>query len=443
MVRYKKYEKYKDSGVEWIGEVPEGWKIAKIKRITRVKRGASPRPIDDPIYFDDDGEYSWVRISDVTNSNMYLYSTEQKLSEVGSNLSVKLNPGEIFLSIAATVGKPCITKIKCCIHDGFVYFPDYKGDVRYLFYLFEAGEAYKGLGKLGTQLNLNTDIVGSIPIPYISRLEQCAISNFLDQKTAEIDSLIAEKEKLIALLEEYRQTIITEAVTKGLNPNVKMKDSGVDWIGEIPEGWKISKIKYQADVNKYTLSENTDPELEINYIDIGSVNSKGEVTNVETYMFENAPSRARRILRDGDTIVSTVRTYLKAITWFEKVEENLICSTGFAVLSPKDTIHPKYLYYLLRSTNYINEIVRRSKGVSYPAITADEIGSLECLLPDLDEQKKIVKFIDCRLNEIDDVVREIKILVEKLKEYRKSLIYEGVTGKIDVREYTAEESVTI
>ena len=112
----------KDSGVEWIGQVPEHWEILSIKRLSQVKRGASPRPIDNPKYFDNDGEYAWVRISDVTASNMYLLETTQKLSNLGKSYSVPLMPGSLFLSIAGSVGKPIITKIKVCIHDGFVYF---------------------------------------------------------------------------------------------------------------------------------------------------------------------------------------------------------------------------------------------------------------------------------------------------------------------------------
>ena len=159
--------KMKDSGIEWIGEVPEHWKVCKIKRLSVVKRGASPRPIENPIYFDDNGQYSWVRIADVTDSKKYLYSTTQKLSKLGSSLSVKMHPGEIFLSIAGTVGKPIITKIDCCIHDGFVWFPNLKIEPEYLYYIFLSGRPYLGLGKLGTQLNLNTETVGyiSIPIP--------------------------------------------------------------------------------------------------------------------------------------------------------------------------------------------------------------------------------------------------------------------------------------
>ncbi|MBL5776453.1 restriction endonuclease subunit S, partial [Heyndrickxia sporothermodurans] len=251
--------------------------------------------------------------------------------------------------------------------------------------------------------------------------------------------LINKKEKMIKLLELHRQSIITEAVTKGLNPNVKMKDSGVEWIGKIPEHWEISKIKYQTDINKNTLAENTDSSYEMQYIDIGSVNSKGELSTLDKYRFSDAPSRARRKVKKGDTIVSTVRTYLKAIATIESEDENLVCSTGFAVLTARKAVREKYLSYLFKSTIYVDEIVSRSTGVSYPAINASEIGNLECLLPTLDEQKAIEIYIDKRLLEIDNLVKNIIKQIKKLKEYRQSLIYEAVTGKIDVRDMELEK----
>ena len=207
----------RDSGIDWLGLAPSHWVIKAIKWESPVQRGASPRPIDDPVYFDDDGEYAWVRISDVTAAGMYLENTEQKLSEIGSSLSVKMEPGSLFLSIAGSVGKPCITKIKCCIHDGFVYFPRWKGDPRFLFYIFASGEPYKGLGKMGTQLNLNTDTVGSIVIGVPPPAEQSAIADFLDRETSALDGLIGTIESAIHRLTEYRQALITSAVTGKIN----------------------------------------------------------------------------------------------------------------------------------------------------------------------------------------------------------------------------------
>lgn len=205
--------KFKPSGIDWLGDVPEHWQTKAIKWESPVLRGASPRPIENPAYFDDDGEYAWVRISDVTSAGMYLETTEQKLSELGNSLSVKLKPGALFLSIAGSVGKPCITKIKCCIHDGFVYFPRFKGEPRFLYYVFASGEPYRGLGKFGTQLNLNTDTVGSIIVGFPGRDEQVQIANFLDRETARFDALSQKVETAIERLQEYRTAIITAAVT--------------------------------------------------------------------------------------------------------------------------------------------------------------------------------------------------------------------------------------
>lgn len=203
----------KDSGIEWVGEVPEHWEVTKIKWLSSVSRGASPRPIDDPTYFDADGEYAWVRIGDVTASARYLERTTQSLSELGASRSVKIEPGGLFLSIAGSVGKPVITKIKCCIHDGFVYFPRLSINPEFLYYIFLTGEPYKGLGKWGTQLNLNTDTVGDIPVPFPPAEEINAIIDHLDAKTREVDALIRREERAIVLMQELRASLISEVVT--------------------------------------------------------------------------------------------------------------------------------------------------------------------------------------------------------------------------------------
>ena len=204
----------KPSGVEWIGDVPKHWEIRKIKTLSAVKRGASPRPIDDPKYFAEDGEFSWVRIADVSASDKYLTTTTQKLSKLGSSLSVKRFPGDIFISIAGTVGKPIISSIKCCIHDGFVYFPYLKNmNTEFLYYIFMSGQPYLGLGKMGTQLNLNTETIGNIDIPYPPITDQAAIASYLDHKCATIDTSISNALHQIDLLQEYKQSLITEVVT--------------------------------------------------------------------------------------------------------------------------------------------------------------------------------------------------------------------------------------
>jgi len=203
----------KDSGVEWIGEIPKHWEVKKIKHLAQVKRGSSPRPIDDPRYFEEDGRYSWVRIADVSASGKYLERTTEKLSELGSSLSTKMSPGDLFLSIAGTVGKPVITKIECCIHDGFVWFDGLEINRDYLYFLFLVGSCFQGLGKMGTQLNLNTDTVGDVQIPYPNKEEQAQIVLQIENILDKIDRLIVLEQQRANKLSEYRQSLISSVVT--------------------------------------------------------------------------------------------------------------------------------------------------------------------------------------------------------------------------------------
>ena len=203
----------KDSGVEWIGEIPKHWMIKKLKHLSIVKRGSSPRPIDDPRYFHEEGEFSWVRISDVTSSTKYLDDTKEKLSDLGSSLSTKILPGDIFLSIAGSVGKPIITNIKCCIHDGFVWFQNLRIEKEFLYYLFLPKLCFQGLGKLGTQLNLNTDTVGDVYLPLPSKSEQSIIIEELESNLKTSDHLLHLEECRVLKLYEYRQSLISSVVT--------------------------------------------------------------------------------------------------------------------------------------------------------------------------------------------------------------------------------------
>ncbi len=206
--------KMKDSGIEWIGEIPEGWEVRRTKYLSPVLRGASPRPIQSEKYFDVNGSYVWTRIADVSKCTKYFDKDSEYMSELGESKSVKLEPGELFLSICATVGKPIITKVKCCIHDGFVYFPLLKPKyVDLLFYIFENGSCFGGLGKMGTQLNLNTETVGGIHLPIPEDNELGRIINRCERISIDILEIIEKKMRFITELESYKKSLIYEVVT--------------------------------------------------------------------------------------------------------------------------------------------------------------------------------------------------------------------------------------
>lgn len=211
-----------------------------------------------------------------------------------------------------------------------------------------------------------------------------------------------------------------------LAPYPKYKPSGVEWLGNVPEGWNIRQLKYAASINDETLPETTDSAFEMSYVDIGSVDAIEGIVGVEEMTFESAPSRARRIVRDGDTIVSTVRTYLKAIAYIREPKPNTVVSTGFAVIRPRTT-NPAFLSYAMRETGFVETIVARSVGVSYPAVNASEIGSLEIPLPSHEEQHAIADFLDRQTAMIDTLIRKKQTLIERLQEKRAALITRTVT----------------
>lgn len=209
------------------------------------------------------------------------------------------------------------------------------------------------------------------------------------------------------------------------------KPSDAASLGDVPKHWELKPIKYHARINEKTLTEQTSPELVISYIDIGCVDSSGYIADTETFEFENAPSRARRIVSSGDVLVSTVRTYLKAIAFVRNAPTELICSTGFAVLSAKPTLIPKFLFYWARANFFVDSVVSRSTGVSYPAINADEIGNIVVPIIPPEEQQTIAAFLDRKTAAIDALIREKEQHIAKISEKRQALISNAVTRGIN------------
>lgn len=271
---------------------------------------------------------------------------------------------------------------------------------------------------------------GNMRIVYCPNIkEQEAIAEYLDKKCGEIDEIVDKQKAVIEKLKEYKQSIITEAVTKGLDKSVPLKDSGIEWIGKIPQHWQIKKLKFITNCNTKVLDEKTPSETIINYIEIGSVTNENGINDFQTMLFENSPSRARRIVTTGDTILSTVRTYLKAIAYIDKSYDNFICSTGFAVFTPMQDILPKFLFHALHSEWFVSTVEANSVGISYPAINTSNIMNYKISVPAIEEQEQILKYLDKKCIEIDSAISDKEQLIEKLTEYKKSLIYECVTGK--------------
>jgi len=438
MSRYKRYERYKDSGVEWIGEIPEHWNNKKISWIFNIIGSGTTPSTSNLEYYD--GDVPWVNTGDLNDG--YLYETSKMITDLALKdySTLKFYPIDTLLiaMYGATIGKLSITKIIATTNQACCALAQPKNvNIKFIFYWFLANRNHIiAMAYGGGQPNISQNLIKSLRINLPEKHEQNAIVNFLDQKTAVIDGLIADKEKLIELLQEKRQAIITEAVTKGLNPNVRMKDSGIEWIGEIPEHWGVEPIKYLVK----TIQTGTTPTTknddyfdgDIQWFTPGDFQGSKELYESSRKISNRAiidnearlfPKNTVMIVGIGATVGKVAKlgiegSFNQQITGLIVNEQRLNCD---------------YLYYWL----YINQetIKNISNYTTLPIINNEFVKNFECLSLPLDEQQAIVNYLNQKTSEIDDLILKIRLQIQKLKEYRQFLISEAVTGKIDVREF--------
>jgi len=435
---FPRYPNYKDSGVEWLGEVPGHWEVISIKWLSPVKRGASPRPIDDPKYFDDDGEFAWVRIADVSACDGVLTKTTQQLSELGSSLSVKIAPGELFVSIAGTVGKPCLSAIKACIHDGFVYFPTLQIDPKFLYRIFEGGTCYGGLGKWGTQLNLNTDTIGSIRVALPPADELQKLLTFLDRETAKIDALVAEQRRLMELLKEKRQAVISHAVTQGLNPHAPMKPSGIEWLGDVPAHWEVKKTKH---ISSRISSGKTPLDGSEIYVDNGitflrSQNVYDEGLRLDDVVFiTEAVDEAMAVSRvsANDILLNITGASIGRSCVVPSEFSPANVNQHVCVIRLKNLSQVPFIGWLFKSATIKNQIDHAQNGAAREGLNFVQIGEMAIALPPASEQESISAFLNTESAKLDTLTTEAQHAIALLQERRTALISAAVTGQIDVR----------
>ena len=423
------YNSYKASGVEWLGDVPSHWEVVRFGHIFAENKRKNTGLLETNVL---SLSYGNIKEKNLDESKGLLPESFETYQIIESN--------DIIFRFTDLQNdkrslRSAISKFYGIISSAYVSVKtEQNADFyNYLFRAYDLKKVFYAMGD-GMRQSLKIDELNRMPIVLPNIEEQTKIVNYLEQETAKIDRLITKQNELITLLEEQKKAVISHAVTKGLNPNTPMKASGVEWLGDVPSHWELKQIKKISFINQNVLSEDTSPDLMIEYIDIGSVSFENGIEKTEKFYFRDAPSRARRVVQKNDIIVSTVRTYLKAVAYIDFPSENLIVSTGFAVFSPIiESIQPKFAKYSFLSESFISEVIAKSKGVSYPAITATELNNIKLPIPSLSEQNEIVEYLDKKTGKIDRLIAKQNKLIDKLAEYRTSLIAHAVTGKIDVR----------
>ncbi len=437
------YPAMKESGVEWLGDVPKHWEVGPLKYcVTRFYSGGTPHSGVESFYCSPSEGIPWLLIADMTGQQRIRH-TQKAITEAGkASKGLELLPaGTILYSMYASIGTVSILEIDATINQAIIGIQPQKGkfNAEYCLYYLEFLRLHVvRLSTTSTQANLNAEKVRNIPTLLPPLVEQAAIVRYLDYVDRRVRQVVRAKEKLIGLLDEQKQAIIHHAVTRGLDPDVSLKFSGVEWLGDVPKHWEVVPLKHWVRMNDAVLSEDTDAKFEFDYLDIGSVGTGILTQDPQRILFENAPSRARRVVRNDDTIVSTVRTYLKAVWYANNTEDNLIASTGFAVLTPRQGTSPKFVSYLAQSNSFTDRVTAESVGIAYPAISESRLGTFHVSLPPIAEQAAIVEYLDKATTDIDTTIARARREIELLREYRTRLIADVVTGKIDVRKVAAQ-----
>ena len=428
MSRRQPYPEYKDSGVEWLGEIPTHWEMRRLKYAAPESSEKFEAKPEESLY---------LGLENIESGTGRLLLDD--LAENVASTVVAFREDDVLYGKL----RPYLAKVVHANFDGvgttelLVLRPKDDVESRFLFYYLLSDGFIDTVNSstYGAKMpRANSEQVGDLTVNLPPLAEQRAIAAFLDRQTARLDDLIAEQRRLIELLQERRAARISHAVTQGLDPDVPMKDSGIEWLGEIPAHWETRRLKCAAAINTDTLPENTESDFGLQYVDIGNVDSTGNILDVQEMPFERAPSRARRQVRHGDTIISTVRTYLKAIAYIEHPSDNLIVSTGFAVLRPRPELEPRYLWRLVQSQGFVDAVVAHSEGIGYPAIAPTKLAELPVWIPPIPEQRAIAAYLDRETAKTDAAVAEIETSIAHLEEYRTALISAAVTGKIDVRQ---------
>ena len=442
----ERYDSYKDSGVEWLGKIPTEWSTPFIKNLVEIKITDGPHLTPN---FVDEGGIPFLSVESIQNSKIDLSRRRGNISvEDHLEYSKKCKPkwNDILLVKSGSVGKLTIVDIE----DEFnVWSPlsliriKKKGNPKYFYYFFHT-DYFQTLLKLNsginTQPNIGMGVIENLKVVSPPLSEQQQIVSFLDTKTSLIDSLIEKTQLKIELLKEKRTSLINEVVTKGLNPNVEMKDSGVEWIGEIPSHWELTKMKFEVEIfgrigfRGYTTEDIVNEGEGV--ITISPSNIKNDVFNLEnrTYLswekYHESPEI--KIFKDDIILVKTGSTIGKTSIIPDGVPEMTINPQLVVLKNVK--LFPKFLYYQTTCKFIKESFDIEQTGSTTPTISQEKVNDFPLVKPPISEQQQIVEYLNEQTQKIDKTISIEEKRIELLKEYRQSLISEVVTGKRKVIE---------
>ncbi|MDM1720505.1 restriction endonuclease subunit S [Acinetobacter towneri] len=428
---FKKYDAYKDSSVEWIGNIPAEWSLKKISHVFRnIGSGTTPLSGSD-IYYKN-GSINWLQTGDLNDG--YIDETSKKITEKAlrhySTLKQYSKGSLVVAMYGATIGKVGILNIDtatnqaCCVLGA-----NFGVDIKYYFYMLQGFKAdIIRMAYGGGQPNISQETIKNLRLPFPDLSTQHEISKFLDQKTSEIDQAIAIKEQQIALLNERKKIVIQQAVTQGLNPNVAMKDSGVEWIGQIPEHWEIDRlgtilepISKKGYEDKQLLSITREKGVIVRDIKDDSENHNFIPDDLTNY----------KLIEAGQFGMNKMKAWQGS---YGVSAYTGIVSPAYYIFRFIKPIYPEFFHWAIRSKLYVSFFGSASDGVRVGQwdLSKDRMKQIPFVFPSLEQQKTIADYLTQQSELISEGIKQYSAQIEKLKEYKTTLINDAVTGKIKV-----------
>lgn len=421
----KKYDEYKDSGVAWIGEVPKHWEVIKLKYKYHFQTGATPNTGKKENF---EGDLRWANISDLNGSVVY-DTTKHINKEAASKCSMNISPkGSLMYSFKLSVGTVAFCGEDMYTNEAIASFIPQKNDLKYLFYCAPIFIIHNANRNIYNAPLLNQELIKNALICLPSLNEQTVIATYLDTHCAKIDNLISIQQKRIALLQELKQSVITHAVTKGLNPNVEMKQSGVEWIGDVPKHWEVKPLKHLAVLYPKSVCSNNKENI-VSYAPMENVRND-KLTEDEKKITEL--TSGLNTFYEGDILMAKVTPCFEngniAIAHSLKHSQGY-CSSELFVIRVK-CINVRYLFYLLQNQDYKQVCLSTLTGTGgLKRVSADFIRSGKMPVPSQVDQAAITFYLDHKCATIDTSISNAQHQIELLQEYKQSLITEVVTGK--------------
>ena len=442
---FPRYPKYKDSGVEWLGEVPEHWEVASLKRGFRVTLG---KMLQTEANGPDDELLPYLRAANIRWSGVDTSDVKRMWFSAADKKQLCLQEGDLLVSEGGDVGRSCIWAAEvpnCGFQNSVNRIRAIGGQsTRYLCYWMSTLKS-KGyvdvLCNKSTIAHFTAEKVSSVPIPMPSIPEQAAIAIFLDRETTKIDALIAEQQRLIELLQEKRQAVISHAVTKGLNPDAPMKESGIEWLGEVPGHWGVTRISRYATVGNGSTPSRDNQDYwrdgDIPWLSSGEVNQLHVTAASEFVTAQAIEECSLTVLPKGTVLVGMVgQGKTRGLSALLRIEAAI--NQNLAGIVTTSRLKPEYLHFVFQAMyEYLREYGR---GGNQAALNCEILSAAIIPLPPYDEQEAVCVHLANACDQQDSLLTATHRTISLLQERRSALISAAVTGQIDVRGFAGAEA---